>query len=344
MLSPSENSILGIRKAMKFIGELINDRVRVMCYSALVNQDIKMLASVYGAKPKFDEFHKLFAMRNSMKGIYIPKALELAFEHPESTAEIEIKKLIDSYRELQTRELQQELFKQRKRLVDAERKLKTKVTKAAENDVRIATNKIDQLTKRISDVGRTEPKQWDTRIFPFHYSTIVVNEGSGNEILPARYHCRPTGKPEFYDRKFDGLYNARRDSLEKFWSNLFCHHHAIMQITGFYENVPLHRFERRELKPAEPQKNVVLFFNPKPEALMNVACLWSRWDESLISFAAVTDEPPPEIAAAGHDRVVITLKQSAVQPWLNTNGASPADFYRLFDDRERPFFEHRQAA
>ena len=38
---------------------------------------------------------------------------------------------------------------------------------------------------------------------------------------------------------------------------------------------------------------------------MYVACLWSHWqegNEELDSFAAITDEPPPEIAAAGHDR------------------------------------------
>jgi putative SOS response-associated peptidase YedK len=63
----------------------------------------------------------------------------------------------------------------------------------------------------------------------------------------------------------------------------------------------------------------------------------------LNSFAAITDEPPPEIAAAGHDRVVITLKHENVNEWL-ASGSDAAVYYRLFDNRERPFFEHRRAA
>ena len=31
-----------------------------------------------------------------------------------------------------------------------------------------------------------------------------------------RYQCRLAGKPAFYDVKFPGTYNARRDNLEGF--------------------------------------------------------------------------------------------------------------------------------
>jgi hypothetical protein len=62
-----------------------------------------------------------------------------------------------------------------------------------------------------------------------------------------RYQCRPQGKPVFYDTKFPGTYNARRDSLGGFWKDLFGYSHGIMVVTAFFENVSLHRMEGREL-------------------------------------------------------------------------------------------------
>jgi hypothetical protein len=60
-----------------------------------------------------------------------------------------------------------------------------------------------------------------------------------------------------------------------------------MVVDSFYENV-----ER-------DGKNVVLHFMPRPAYQMLVACLYADWNDPqegrLLSFAAVTDEPPPEI-------------------------------------------------
>ena len=53
---------------------------------------------------------------------------------------------------------------------------------------------------------------------------------------------------------------------------------------------------------------------------MLVACLWSHrqeGEESLLSFAAITDEPPAEVAAAGHDRCIIPIKPENPDAWLD---------------------------
>ena len=75
------------------------------------------------------------------------------------------------------------------------------------------------------------------------------------------------------------------------------------------------RAEGRELRPGEEEKNVVLEFKPQTEPML-VACLWSRWTADvaldLLSFATIADEPPPEVAAAGHDRCFIPLKPKHV--------------------------------
>jgi putative SOS response-associated peptidase YedK len=96
-------------------------------------------------------------------------------------------------------------------------------------------------------------------------------------------------------------------------------------------------------------RNQVLHFSPQPKDLMHVACIYSQWQDgvggpSLLSFAAVTDEPPAEIAAAGHDRCVVNLKVENIQAWLTPGGRSVDELQALLDDKQRPFYEHRQAA
>ena len=61
-------------------------------------------------------------------------------------------------------------------------------------------------------------------------------------------------------------------------------------------------------------------------------------------FAAITDEPPAEIAAAGHDRCVIPIRLENVDAWLNPDPKNLAALYAILDDRERPYYEHRLAA
>ncbi len=57
---------------------------------------------------------------------------------------------------------------------------------------------------------------------------------------------------------------------------------------------------------------------------MLVACLWSHWTDppgkepDLLSSAAITDDPEPEVAAAGHDRTIINIKPEHVDAWLNS--------------------------
>ncbi|MFS8087355.1 MAG: hypothetical protein ACMG6H_17110, partial [Acidobacteriota bacterium] len=61
-------------------------------------------------------------------------------------------------------------------------------------------------------------------------------------------------------------------------------------------------------------------------------------------FAAITDDPPPEISAAGHDRVIIPIKAEHIDAWLNPDPNNLAALYAILDDRERPYYEHRMAA
>jgi len=319
-----------------------------MCYSAQIWHDYRRYIRQFGAEMSIKEFVDVFWRRRVDSKIKIPKALEAAFAEPQSDEERQIKALIDEFATQETTRLEQELFKQRKRLADAERTLLTKTTKAAVESKRIATDKIEWAMGKLADLRRTELRDDDARIFPGHYAPVMIVENGKRVIKPMRYQCRPAGTPAFYDTKFPGTYNARRDNLEgSFWKGLFGFSHGIAVVNAFYENVT-QLAEGDELAAGGKGKNVVLEFRPVPTQDMLVACLWSRWsaagEPDLLSFAAITDEPPVEIAAAGHDRCIIPIRPENIDAWLNPDPANLATQYAILEDRERPYYEHRLAA
>lgn len=302
-----------------------------MCYSARVWADYRKYQREFGTVLSIGEFAKLIHDREQGSKLKLPRALDLALAGEQAEG---IGASIAHWTRGQIAGLEQEIFKQRKRLADAERALATKPTKKAAEDQRIATNKVEAALERLTDLKRAEPMPKDSRIFPGMYAPVMVLEAGRRVLRPMRYQCRPAGKPALYDRKYPGTYNARRDSLEGFWKGLFGARHAIMVADVFYENV------------AGPGgKNQVLAFTPKTCEAMLIACLWSPWcgdGEQLLSFAAITDDPEPEVAAAGHDRTIINIKPEHVGAWLA--GGDLQAMYQIFDDKQHPFYEHRLAA
>ena len=180
------------------------------------------------------------------------------------------------------------------------------------------------------------------------YAPVIANIGGRLQVVPMRYTCRLAGKPANYDARFPGTYNARRDNLGGFWNNIYGRNHAIMLVSSFYENVPRHLYEKRELKADEKPSNMVLQFNPRPAIEMAVASLWDHWSgpgaPDLWSFAAVTDEPPPEIAETGHQRVIIVLRDQNAREWLSPEGVSRERLEAILSEREAPYYEHQIAA
>jgi len=321
-----------------------------VCYSSQIRAEYKKYVRMFGADISIKEYFDIYWRRltDPEARIRIPKAMDFDFADPQSEEQREIKGLIDEFDRRQMTESEQELFKQKKRLADAERSLLNKPTKAAAESQRIATGKIEQLLERLADLKRTTPEDRDARIFPGWYAPVLIVENGRKVVKPMRYQCRPAGKPASHDVKFPGTYNARRDNLEGFWKAQFGRTHGIAIFNAFYENVSRHRTEGRELREGEKVENVILEFRPRPMQDMLVACLWSRWsapgEPDLLSFAAITDEPPPEIAAAGHDRCIIPIKPEHVDAWLNPNPRDLAAQYAILDDRERPYYEHQLAA
>lgn len=320
-----------------------------MCYSARVKQDLKELALRFNARIDYDAFEEIFEQRAAGQKLYISKALEYNFLHDLKTPqEKKIRDLIIAYNEQELSREEAELFQQKKRLADAERKLAEKETKAASENKRIATNKIEWLKKKIAKRQKPEPEEEDSRIYAFHYAPLIVADNSGNRVIrPYRYHCRPNGKPESFDRQFGGCYNARRDSLDKFWKNLFGKKHGLLVMTKFYENVSQHNYERRELNPGEKEKNRIVSFSSPLEQML-VPCVYDDWQAKgkpeLHSFALITDDPPAEILAAGHDRCPILLKETNIDAWLQPAKYEKKEIQALFDDRPSVTFANTLVA
>jgi len=102
--------------------------------------------------------------------------------------------------------------------------------------------------------------------------------------------------------------------------------------------------EHRGLLGGENEENVVLQFKPEPAQTMYIACLWSHWTDpqepDLRGFAAITDEPPADVAAAGHDRCIINLKPEHIDAWLTPQGRSIIELQSMLSDRAVPVFQH----
>lgn len=318
-----------------------------MCYSAEAWALYDGYVKEFGADIDMRAFWQLYLDRDERyrirhklsDGHKIPKGMDLNFLHPRSDLEQQIHDLIKVWNERKIVETEPELFKQVRRLADAERKLAVKETKAALNDQRVARNKIEQYKRWIADAKRTnhEPER-DDRIFPDSYAPILIVENGRQIVRPMRYHCRPAGMDLSIDRtrenKVSGTYNARRDNLQRFWRNQFGYTHGLMLAETFYEQVDDGKGGTKEIH-----------FRPRTGDTMYIACLWSKWTDpqgllpELYSFAAITDEPEPEVKAQGHDRTIINIKPEHVDAWLNPDPNNLNAMFAIFDDKRHPFYE-----
>src|SRR5690606_1493126 len=282
-----------------------------MCYSAQINAEYKKFVRATGSTMDIDSYVKVFWWKQGLDPMKRPKAPRGLERDILEHGPPEVAEQIRQWDAWEVDQLTHEIFAQRRRVADAERTLQAKATKKAAEDVRIGTNKVAAAQRRLDSLkGRTSDQNW--RIYPGVYAPVIVAEGGQRVTRLMRYQCRPAGKPAFYDRKFPGTYNARRDNLEGFWQGQFGHHHGLLVADVFFENVE-----------GPDGKNRVLAFTPRDREPMLIACLWSNWSDpkgsepDLLSFAAITDDPEPEVAAAGHDRTVINIKPEHVDAWLD---------------------------
>lgn len=323
-----------------------------MCYSAEAWSLYDAYVKEFSADIDMKQFVRLYldrdmAFKKRAKAAdtpKIPKGMDLGFLHPKTPEEQQVYDLIQEYNAELISSSEQEMFKQTRRVADAERKLAVKETKAALTDVRVGGNKIKQMKRWIADAKRTAHEaERDDRIFPDWYAPVLIVENGKRVVRPMRYHCRPSGMDPSIDRTKDGrvsgTYNARRDNLKRFWRNQFGYTHGLMLAETFYEQVDDGKGGSKEIH-----------FQPRTGETMFIACLWSHWvdpkgiEPDLYSFAAITDNPEPEVAAQGHDRTIINIKPEYADAWLNPDPNNLEAMFAIFDDKRHPYYEVRKAA
>ncbi|MEN9835094.1 MAG: hypothetical protein RL011_1287 [Pseudomonadota bacterium] len=228
--------------------------------------------------------------------------------------------------------------------------------------------------------SQAEPKLFPplhSRIYPGNFAPVIVASNGERRAELQRYGAYPHPSiphPERYTS-----FNARRDNLTShFWSNAFLQHHGFIVLNGFFEWVEVRdllkagrvkineieaEFERQaserkakvllagkpykktatELKPAM-QRKIIIQFKPEDERDLLVPVIYSgsgARDAFANGFAIITDEPPDEIKAAGHDRCPIILNADALDAWLHPAGRSAKDMDQLLTRRQRLTFKHQ---
>ncbi|KRD71461.1 SOS response-associated peptidase family protein [Lysobacter sp. Root96] len=318
-----------------------------MCYSAKIWADYRKFSKLFGAILSIDEFTKLFWEKRDTGAPKIPKAIEQAFAEPQDEQEALIKKLIEEAAAAEHARIEERIAEQRGVITRAEEALQKRVTKKSQEEIRIAGNRIVAQEAKREKLDRTEAKPNDDRIWPGDYTLVMVSEGGRKVVKPMRYQCRLPGWTIADEKQKPGTYNARRDKLRTVWRQLYGKNHGVMVATRFYESVARHDAEGRDLEPGERETRVELEFEPRTAQPLYIPVLWYLWsdgEEELLSCAAITDDPEPEVAAVGHDRTIIDLKPEHIEAWLTPDPKNLAAMDAILEDRQHPYYEHRLVA
>lgn len=186
---------------------------------------------------------------------------------------------------------------------------------------------------------RWAPDQPDARVYPGYFAPVIIWQDQGRTLVPMRYRVRPAGSPKEIPSKYN-VFNCRIDALQsrQTWRRLFGLTHALFPFIRFYEWVE-----------DEKANKVQLSFAPEEREIMWAPALYDTWSSPdgrvrFSSFAILTDEPPPEVSAAGHDRCPIFLRSESIDDWLQPERKSRGKLLELLQMRESARFAHARAA
>lgn len=221
-----------------------------MCYSAQIRADYTKLVREYGAMMSLDEFAQLYAHDAGKQRPKTPKAMDDGFAGARTAQGQDIVAKIQQWHAEEMQALDAEIRVQGERRDAAHASLAARPTQKARNEARIAGNRVERAQARLDDLRRTGLLPRDSRIFPGVYAPVIVSERGQRVIKPMRYQCRLPDTPARHDTLYPGTYNARRDSLGRYWKPAFGHCHGVVVVQSFYEHVPRHALEQRTLSPA----------------------------------------------------------------------------------------------
>lgn len=238
----------------------------------------------------------------------------------------------------------------------------------------------DSELAHYEELHKTHPKAFPKiagRIYSGHFAPVVFKGPEGDLHMEyMRYSAFPPG----YVREKSALstFNARRDNLRSpFWKECFGRGHGVILLAGFFEWVAVSdllgagrvtlaqvvaEFERQKeerrrkleaagkaYKPTKTEltdprfRKTVIQFTAEADHDLVAPVIFNEGvleGERVKGFAIVTDEPFPEVAAAGHDRSPILLPDSVWPEWLVPKGKTPRELDAILGTKEHPLFTH----
>ncbi len=306
-----------------------------MCYSALIKGNLKKVSSEFRARIDLDSFSRFYALKIEHPELKSPYGLDRYFLLSQDPEEAKIGRNIKKFHEDEKGRVSEQI----KEAESEMKELAAKPTAANKKKIDVRIRKIEKLEKKLKhSLDQITPL--DERIYPGVFAPVIIADGKeagGRRIVPMRYRVRmPSGAeiPPQYN-----VFNARRDSLQSAatWKALFGETHAIFPFSRFFEWV-----ERTD--DNDKIKKVEIAFSPSERGMMWAASLYSPPKGKAIlpyaSFAMVTDEPPQEVAAAGHDRCPIFLREDLIDQWLHAKEKSKEELLTLLDKKEKTFYLH----
>lgn len=302
----------------------------------MVRSDLSKLARQMGASIDTEAFVRLYAMREKNINLKIPFGMAAYFLNEGGSAGRSIINSIKSYNLLEEARRKQELDDIEAEISEIELRLKNKITKTQQKALEVKCRKRDKVLAKVGGVEDETTVKDTYRIYPFYFAPVVRIEKNKRIITPMRYRILPRTGVEI-PTKYN-VFNARRNSLFKAatWKQSFGKYHAVFPFLKFFEWVE-HASEKVEVG-----------FSPDGFDSMWAASLYEEYKDRNLglirSFAMITDEPPPEVAAAGHDRCPVFLNQSLLDEWLRPELKQPEELERLLDFKEPTYYSHLKAA
>jgi putative SOS response-associated peptidase YedK len=302
-----------------------------MCYSALLIKAYEEYERMFSAPFDLPAFHRLYRQRELDLLLKIPPALDslLAAVDPLNAA------ILRESDRLWRANCEAEIVRLKQHNIE----LTASLPKKANAAMKAPLNEAKRRCKSLETALKSSEDSSDTyRIYPKYFAPLIMVEGGERKTVPARYRVLPRSGVEYPDEY--NTYNAVREMLtvRKTWKPLFGRQHALFPFLRFYE----------WLRNPKTGKKEEVAFAPLGYQRMWAASLYEEYDDPQIgvirSFAMITDYPPPEVAAAGHDRCPIFLQEEYLDSWLRPEGRSVEVLDQLLERKQDAYFENSMVA
>jgi len=238
-------------------------------------------------------------------------------------------------------------------------------------------NKKDAIKyRKIEDTTRIFPPSQKK----YYFAPIIVWRSGQRKIIPMRYEAVPAKGLyvdkgwDFFNARRNKLQSS------KYWKDMFKKHHGIVVLNRFFEWVKVSNlinagivtldevkvqfqkqadgrkkrwFKAGKAKLWKPtateqkdpmRRQIEINFEPSDHGYIISPVIFSETPNldggTLHAFSLITDEPQPEVRAAGHDRSPISLDAEAIDDWIQPEGQSAQQLDAILDRQHKVMYGH----